>query len=125
MRISTAQAETTAIKSSLNQANRTFALIKLAAVTLVACLMAQGASAADPVVGDAQAGAKLVTACQACHGSDGRGLAPNYPNIGGQNEKYLFRQLQMIQDGSREAVLMAGQLNGCLLYTSPSPRDRG
>ena len=112
MRISTARAETTAIKNTLNQANRTFALIKRAAVILAACLTVQGASAADSMAGDAQAGAKLVTACQACHGSDGRGLAPNYPNIGGQNEKYLFRQLQMIQDGSREAVLMAGQLNG-------------
>jgi len=117
MRISTAQAETKAIKKLRNQTKTIvclskLALSKLTAVTLAACLGAQGASAADAVVGDAQAGAKLVTACQACHGSDGKGLAPNYPNIGGQNEKYLFRQLQMIQDGSREAALMAGQLNG-------------
>lgn len=62
--------------------------------------------------GDAEAGSKLVAACQACHGTDGNGIVPNYPNIGGQNERYLFRQLQMIQDGTREAPLMAGQLNG-------------
>ncbi len=62
--------------------------------------------------GDPAAGAKLVAACQACHGIDGNGIAPNYPNISGQNERYLFRQLQMIQNGSREAVLMTGQLVG-------------
>jgi len=94
------------------QATKLVVLVKIFATTLAGMLTLQSASAADAVVGDAKAGAQLVTACQACHGTDGRGLAPNYPNIGGQNEKYLFRQLQMIQDGSREAVLMAGQLNG-------------
>jgi len=94
------------------QATTSVAFFKVVVATLVVGCSAQAASAADSVAGDAQAGAKLVTACQACHGTDGKGLAPNYPNIGGQNEKYLFRQLQMIQDGSREAVLMAGQLNG-------------
>lgn len=63
--------------------------------------------------GDAAAGAKLTTACQACHGADGSsGLVPNYPNIAGQNERYLFRQLQMIQSETRNVALMAGQLNG-------------
>ena len=72
------------------------------------CTLSSGAFAA----GDAAAGEKLTTACQACHGTDGAGTAPNYPNIGGQNERYLFRQLQMIQSEKRSAPLMAGQLNG-------------
>ena len=62
--------------------------------------------------GDAAAGERQVAACAACHGTDGRGIVPIYPNLGGQNERYLFRQLQMIQNGQREIALMAGQLNG-------------
>jgi cytochrome c553 len=63
--------------------------------------------------GDADRGRTLVAACAACHGQDGAtGLDPTYPNLAGQNEKYLTRQLVMIQDGSREIPLMAGQLAG-------------
>ena len=63
--------------------------------------------------GDADRGRTLVAACAACHGQDGAtGLDPTYPNLAGQNEKYLTRQLVMIQDGSREIALMAGQLTG-------------
>lgn len=80
------------------------ALVAIAGLTL-----SHGALAES---GDAAAGGKLTTACQACHGTDGNGLAPNYPNIAGQNERYLFRQLQMIQTEERSAPLMAGQLNG-------------
>lgn len=86
-------------------------LTRASAVALVATVgfaLSQSALAA----GDAVAGEKLTTACQACHGTDGNGLAPNYPNIAGQNENYLFRQLQMIQSEERSAPLMAGQLNG-------------
>lgn len=81
----------------------------LRAIAGVALICAAPTALAD---GDAAAGAKLTTACQACHGTDGNGLAPNYPNIAGQNERYLFRQLQMIQNDTRSAPLMAGQLNG-------------
>lgn len=62
----------------------------------------------DPAAGEAQA-----AACGACHGQDGAtGLDPTYPNLAGQNEKYLTRQLVMIRDGDRQIPLMAGQLNG-------------
>ena len=101
--------------SKTAQAKTLSPLVKMAAAIVVTGALfvsVPTAYAAEAMMGDAQAGAQLVTACQACHGTDGKGLAPNYPNIGGQNEKYLFRQLQMIQNGSREAVLMAGQLNG-------------
>ena len=57
--------------------------------------------------------AAIRNACAACHGQDGATpIDPTYPNIAGQNEKYLLSQLQMIQDNSRNIPLMAGQLNG-------------
>lgn len=65
-------------------------------------------AAGDPAAGEAQA-----APCSACHGADGATpLQPSYPNLAGQNEKYLLRQLKMIQSGDRSAPLMAGQLNG-------------
>ena len=86
--------------------------VKAGATTLIALAGMFVATGALAESGDAAAGSKLTTACQACHGTDGNGLAPNYPNIAGQNERYLFRQLQMIQSDERYVALMAGQLNG-------------
>lgn len=78
-------------------------------ILLACCVVSTSAALAG---GDAAAGGQLITACQACHGADGRSTAAIYPSIGGQNERYLFRQLQMIQSEERSAPLMAGQLNG-------------
>jgi cytochrome c553 len=63
--------------------------------------------------GDPQAGKAQSLVCAACHGQDGAtGLDPTYPNLAGQNEKYLYNQLAMIQSGERPIALMAGQLIG-------------
>ena len=63
--------------------------------------------------GNPEAGQAASAVCAACHGQDGAtGIDPSYPNLAGQNEKYLFAQLQMIQSGERNVLLMAGQLNG-------------
>jgi len=63
--------------------------------------------------GDAAAGEALSVACGACHGQDGAtGLDPSYPNLAGQNEKYLLYQLTLIQSDVRAIPLMAGQLVG-------------
>lgn len=63
--------------------------------------------------GDAAQGEAQSAACGACHGQDGAtGLDPTYPNLAGQNEKYLFSQLKLIQSEQRSIPLMAGQLAG-------------
>jgi cytochrome c553 len=70
-------------------------------------------SAAVHAGGDIEAGKAQAAACGACHGQDcATPIDPTYPNLAGQNEKYLFNQLLMIQDDSRQIPLMAGQLNG-------------
>ena len=61
--------------------------------------------------GDAERGKQLTGTCVACHGEDGNSLAGSFPSIAGQNEKYLFKQLQDMQSGARSAVLMTGMLN--------------
>ena len=68
--------------------------------------------------GDPEAGKAISLACSACHGMDGAtGLAPDYPNLAGQNEKYLLRQMELIQSNERPILLMTGQLTG------KTPRD--
>ncbi len=63
--------------------------------------------------GNADAGKAQALVCSACHGQDGAsGIDPTYPNLAGQNEKYLFNQLSMIQSGERQILLMTGQLIG-------------
>lgn len=68
---------------------------------------------ASAVTGNADAGKAQAAACGACHGQDGATpLDAYYPALAGQNERYLVRQLEMIQSGARDIPLMAGQLNG-------------
>ncbi|MDZ7668352.1 MAG: c-type cytochrome [Gammaproteobacteria bacterium] len=63
--------------------------------------------------GDPEAGKAQAAPCGACHGQDGASpIDPTYAVLAGQNEKYLLRQLQLIQSNDRPVPLMAGQLNG-------------
>ncbi len=63
--------------------------------------------------GDPEAGKAQAAPCGACHGQDGASpIDPTYAVLAGQNEKYLLRQLQLIQSNERSVPLMAGQLNG-------------
>ncbi len=63
--------------------------------------------------GNPEAGQAQSLTCSACHGQDGAtGIDPTYPNLAGQNERYLFRQLQLIQSNERNILLMTGQLLG-------------
>ncbi len=74
----------------------------------LACLaMSSGAFAG----GDADAGKDLATTCLACHGETGNSMAPTFPNIAGQGEKYLLKQLKDIQSGNRPIPTMAGLLD--------------
>ena len=62
--------------------------------------------------GDAAAGADKIAVCVACHGLDGNMIVlPDVPKIGGQNEKYLLKQMQDMKSGVRMAPLMTGMMN--------------
>jgi cytochrome c553 len=52
-------------------------------------------------------GQELVTTqCFACHGIDGISLIDIYPNLRGQKEKYLIKQLTAFKDGTRVDLIM-------------------
>lgn len=56
---------------------------------------------------DEQAGKKLSDAsCGACHGQNGIGIIPLYPNLAGQKREYLVAQLRAFRDGSRKNAIM-------------------
>ncbi len=57
--------------------------------------------------GDADAGkARATGACLSCHGMDGIGRNERWPNIAGQNDLYLIRQLNAFREGTRKDSLM-------------------
>lgn len=79
------------------------------------CLPAAGLAlvlAAPGVAADAAAGRALAGACRVCHGLDGVGTNPMVPNIGGQSEMYLVKQLRDFRDGRREDPQMSIVLQG-------------
>ncbi|HSH49847.1 MAG TPA: cytochrome c [Halomonas sp.] len=67
------------------------------AVLLSCAAFSLGAQAA----GDAEAGAEKNAVCVACHGNDGKGTAPIYPNLAGQSAEYLESSLKAYRDGQR------------------------
>lgn len=57
------------------------------------------------------AGAELAQTkgCVGCHGMDGIGIGPTFPNLAGQHVNYLVEQLQHYRSGYRVNAIMAGQ----------------
>jgi len=49
--------------------------------------------------GDPEHGKELSLTCAACHGADGNSTTALWPNIAGQNEKYIYQQLQAFKKG--------------------------
>ena len=56
--------------------------------------------------GDVAAGKAKAVTCNACHSANGISMAPNYPNLAGQKEAYLAKQMKAFKDGSRKDPTM-------------------
>lgn len=76
-------------------------------VSTASCFWAQ---AAEPIIGDAEAGKTKIVACAACHGADGVGMLPDWPRLAGQGEKYLLKQMQQFKSGERKDLVMSAQV---------------
>jgi cytochrome c553 len=77
-------------------------LIRLFAV--VASLAWVGATAHAQ---DIAAGKDKAQVCAACHGADGNAVLPIYPNLAGQNWRYLYLQLKDFKEGRRQNNTMS------------------
>ncbi|MCH8493182.1 MAG: cytochrome c4 [Idiomarina sp.] len=84
-------------------------------------LFASGAAMAsgsnERLTGDAEAGQEKSVTCAACHGQTGNSATGDFPNIAGQHNKYLVKQLMDYRLGAqtngergRHNVLMADQV---------------
>ena len=79
------------------------ALIAASALTVSATAMAAG---------DAAQGKAKAAVCAACHGADGIGKSPAFPNLKGQKEVYLLSQMKAFKSGDRKNAIMGGQAKG-------------
>ncbi len=83
----------------------------LVATFLGGAFLAMEAQAA----GDPEAGEGKIATCVACHGTDGMGTSPIYPNLAGQSAAYLESAMKAYRDGQRGggmAALMVPQAQG-------------
>jgi cytochrome c553 len=51
--------------------------------------------------GDAAAGKTKAASCAGCHGATGISAVPTYPNLAGQKEAYLAKQMKAFKDKTR------------------------
>ncbi len=74
---------------------------KLLSVLAMAALATSVQAAGDPAAGKAKAGT-----CAACHGAAGIAAMDMYPNLAGQKQGYLVKQLKAFRDGKRKDPVM-------------------
>ncbi len=61
--------------------------------------------------GDAAAGKNKALACGGCHGMDGNSMAPAFPKLAGQGEKYIVKQVADFKaNKSRKDAMMMGMV---------------
>lgn len=80
---------------------RSLALLLLAVGSLPSAALADTASAKDA------AGKDKAAVCAACHGVDGNSVNPLWPNLAGQNARYIYLQLRDFKEGRRKDPLMS------------------
>jgi cytochrome c553 len=92
-------------------ANPEFEIMKFQSMVLFSVLcgvqVGIGAFAAEaPLAGAAEKGQAKAAPCVACHGVNGNSVNPVWPNLAGQHETYIKRQLAAFKGGTRTDPLM-------------------
>ena len=64
------------------------------------------------MAGDVEAGKAKAALCAACHGATGVSMNPLWPNLAGQKEQYLAKQIKAFRDGTRTDMMMAPMVAG-------------
>jgi cytochrome c553 len=67
------------------------------------------ATGTTQAAGDASAGRAKAAVCAACHGPNGVSANPQWPNLAGQKDLYLIKQMKAFRDGTRVDPLMSAQ----------------
>ena len=64
------------------------------------------------LAGDVEAGKAKSVMCAACHGPAGISISPIWPNLAGQKEAYLVKQIKAFKSGERKDPSMAPMVAG-------------
>ena len=64
------------------------------------------------LAGDAAAGKAKSAVCASCHGPAGVSANPLWPNLAGQKEQYLAKQIKAFRDGDRKDPMMSPMAMG-------------
>lgn len=59
------------------------------------------------LAGDAAAGKAKSATCAGCHGAAGVSANPLWPNLAGQKDAYIMKQLKAFRDGTRSDPMMS------------------
>lgn len=76
----------------------------VSAVLVSVAVLASGTALA---AGDAAAGKAKSATCAGCHGAEGISANPLWPNLAGQKDAYIVKQLKAFRDGTRTDPMMA------------------
>ena len=77
---------------------------RIAAVIMAGIILAGGSGAV--YAGDVAAGKTRSATCAGCHGEAGISKNPLWPNLAGQQQGYLVKQLKAFRDGGRADPMM-------------------
>ncbi len=61
---------------------------------------------------DVEQGKHAAARCVSCHGQAGISANPLYPNLAGQKEAYLLKQMRDFQTGKRPDPIMGAMVKG-------------
>jgi cytochrome c553 len=75
-------------------------------ILAVVSALTLAASANVAIAGDAAAGKAKAASCGGCHGANGISAVPTYPNLAGQKEAYLIKQMKAFKDKTRKDPTM-------------------
>lgn len=79
-------------------------LLKVSAmITTLLTLTMSSVNAADNIE-------NIVNTCVSCHGKQGVSLNNNWPNLAGQKQGYLIKEITAFRDGTRKNPLMSSQV---------------
>ena len=75
-------------------------------LTLVSAIALATAANISIAGGNAAAGKAKTATCAGCHGPKGISMVPMYPNLAGQKEAYLVKQINNFKEGVRKDPTM-------------------
>ncbi len=76
-------------------------------IVMGAALVLLTGAMGSAIAGDAAAGKAKSQLCASCHGANGISAVPIYPNLAGQKEQYIVKQLKAFKAGTRKDPLMS------------------